>query len=72
MAAQAGVLIECDVPCMKMLQHKNLEHGNEARDCIIEQLDETHVFVKADKVAEVRAELNKMLKANHREIQGKR
>ncbi|KAI8053745.1 nucleotide excision repair TFIIH subunit [Syncephalis plumigaleata] len=54
-----GVLIECDSTVKQIILHIN-----ETRRFIIEDLDETHVFVDASSVSMLRAELDRILDEN--------
>jgi TFIIH basal transcription factor complex TTD-A subunit len=54
-----GVLVSCDTTVKQIILHIN-----ETRRFIIEDLDDTHVFIDASSVEMVRAELDRILDEN--------
>lgn len=58
--ALGGVLVECDASIKSII----VAIDKENHDYIIEDLDECRVFVKANKVAQLKHKLEERLKAN--------
>ncbi|TFJ83547.1 hypothetical protein NSK_005156 [Nannochloropsis salina CCMP1776] len=52
MFTRKGVLVTCDVPMKQLIKH--LDPGNRA---IIQDLDETHLFVDANAVSTIKREI---------------
>ncbi|KAF2749859.1 nucleotide excision repair, TFIIH, subunit [Sporormia fimetaria CBS 119925] len=62
--AVPGALVKCDASIKAMLINIDNENRN---DFIIEELDEEHLLVKKDKVAELKSRLHEMMKQVLRE-----
>lgn len=59
-SATGGTLVQCD-PSIRALI---IQMDSERNDIILQELDETHLFIVSDKVQFVKNELNVMLSKN--------
>jgi len=59
-SAIKGTLVECDPSIQALIVLMDSRH----HDIILEELDETHLFVNPDKVDYIKAELNRRLSEN--------
>ncbi|KAG5189764.1 TFIIH subunit TTDA/Tfb5 [Tribonema minus] len=59
--SRKGVLITCDVPTKQFILHLN---SKQAQGFIINDLDETHLFVEASAVHEIREQLERLQEMN--------
>jgi TFIIH basal transcription factor complex TTD-A subunit len=61
---EPGVLVACDIPVKQFLLWLDDQQDGPRSRFIITDLDETHIFVKEDAIALIRAELNKLYEEN--------
>jgi TFIIH basal transcription factor complex TTD-A subunit len=63
-ASEPGVLVSCDIPVKQFLLWLDEQQDGRGTRFIITDLDDSHVFVKADAVTIIRDELNKLYEEN--------
>ncbi len=63
-ACDPGVLVTCDIPIKQFLLWLDEKKDGFGRRFIISDLDDTHLFIKADAVQFIRDELDKLFEEN--------